>query len=135
MWIADLGLVGSAGRSVSVCSGPTAATVWMSFLGARKKWLMYAVDDRRIHSSCSSFWDSSGRGMRTAGLPVHPQRLLAGCLHPVVLGSIYGWVFEGDDWLIKLTPVGGIGFFISWLLLGFQYKTIIKGKPWERITS
>ena len=45
-------------------------------------------------------------------------------------GSIYGWVFGGDDWLIKLTPVGGIGFFISWLLLGFQYKTIInKGKP------
>jgi len=45
-------------------------------------------------------------------------------------GSIYAWVFGGDDWLIKLTPVGGIGFFISWLLLGFQYKTIInKEKP------
>jgi len=45
-------------------------------------------------------------------------------------GSIYAWVFGGDDWLIKLTPAGGIGFFISWLLLGFQYKTIInKEKP------
>lgn len=41
-------------------------------------------------------------------------------------GTIYAWVFGGDDWLIKLTPIGGIGFFISWLLLGFQYKAIIK---------
>ena len=31
--------------------------------------------------------------------------------------SIYFWVLGGPGWLIKLTPVGGIGFVVSWLLL------------------
>ena len=37
-------------------------------------------------------------------------------------GSIYLWVFGGSDWLLKLTPAGGIGFVLSWLLLGFQVR-------------
>jgi uncharacterized membrane protein YgdD (TMEM256/DUF423 family) len=37
-------------------------------------------------------------------------------------GSIYLWVFGGSDWLLKLTPVGGIGFVLSWVLLGFQVR-------------
>ena len=49
-------------------------------------------------------------------------------------GSIYAWVFGGDDWLIKLTPVGGIGFFISWLLLGFHYDGDKENLKKERIT-
>ena len=31
--------------------------------------------------------------------------------------SIYLWVFSGPKWLIKLTPLGGIGFVFSWLSL------------------
>ena len=49
-------------------------------------------------------------------------------------GSIYAWVFGGDDWLIKLAPVGGIGFFISWLLLGFHYNESKGNLKKERIT-
>ena len=30
--------------------------------------------------------------------------------------TIYGWVMGGPNWLIKLTPAGGVGFVISWLL-------------------
>jgi len=37
-------------------------------------------------------------------------------------GSIYVWVFGGGDWLRKLTPVGGVGFVLSWLLLAFQVR-------------
>lgn len=31
--------------------------------------------------------------------------------------SIYCWVFGGPKWLVHITPVGGIGFVISWVLL------------------
>ena len=31
--------------------------------------------------------------------------------------SIYVWVFGGPSWVIKLTPLGGTGFFLSWMLL------------------
>ena len=31
--------------------------------------------------------------------------------------SIYLWVFGGPKWLIKLTPLGGVGFVVSWLSL------------------
>ena len=31
--------------------------------------------------------------------------------------SIYLWVFGGPDWLGKVTPFGGIGFVLSWLML------------------
>jgi uncharacterized membrane protein YgdD (TMEM256/DUF423 family) len=37
-------------------------------------------------------------------------------------GSIYLWVFGGSDWLLKLTPAGGIGFVLSWILIGFQVR-------------
>ena len=31
---------------------------------------------------------------------------------------IYIWVLGGLEWFLKFTPWGGIGFFVSWLLLG-----------------
>ncbi|MEL0098865.1 MAG: DUF423 domain-containing protein, partial [Opitutae bacterium] len=31
--------------------------------------------------------------------------------------SVYIWVLGGPDWLIQITPIGGIGFVVSWLLL------------------
>jgi len=30
---------------------------------------------------------------------------------------IYLWVFGGPEWVLKFTPWGGIGLFVSWLLL------------------
>ena len=31
--------------------------------------------------------------------------------------SIYCWVFGGPKWLVHITPIGGIGLVISWMLL------------------
>lgn len=31
--------------------------------------------------------------------------------------SIYLWVFGGPNWLVRVTPFGGIGFVLSWLML------------------
>ena len=31
--------------------------------------------------------------------------------------SIYLWVFGGPNWLLRVTPLGGMGFAFSWLML------------------
>lgn len=31
--------------------------------------------------------------------------------------SIYLWVFGGPNWLLRVTPFGGVGFALSWLML------------------
>ena len=31
--------------------------------------------------------------------------------------SIYLWVFGGPHWLLRVTPFGGMGFALSWLML------------------
>ena len=31
--------------------------------------------------------------------------------------SIYLWVFGGPNWLVRVTPFGGMGFVLSWLML------------------
>jgi len=31
--------------------------------------------------------------------------------------SIYLWVFGGPYWLVRVTPFGGMGFVLSWLML------------------
>ena len=31
--------------------------------------------------------------------------------------SIYLWVFGGPNWLLRVTPLGGMGFALSWLML------------------
>ena len=31
---------------------------------------------------------------------------------------IYIWILGGPEWVLKFTPWGGVGLFISWLLLG-----------------
>ncbi len=41
-------------------------------------------------------------------------------------GSLYALVLSGQRWLGMITPVGGTGFIVAWLLLVFQ---IVKRDP------
>lgn len=41
-------------------------------------------------------------------------------------GSLYLLIFTGIKWLGAITPIGGLLFLISWILLGFYAKTITK---------
>ena len=49
-------------------------------------------------------------------LPEYLWRSFAGS---IMLFSfpIYIWVLGGPEWVLKFTPWGGIGLFVSWLLL------------------
>ena len=81
-----------------------------------------AVDYQMIHSLLLvvlGFFGSTNKlGARL--LSINASLLVASML--LFSGSIYLWVFGGSDWLLKLTPAGGIGFVLSWLLLGFQVR-------------
>ena len=81
-----------------------------------------AVDYQMIHSLLLvvlGFFGSENK-LGTRLLFLNASLLVASmCLFS---GSIYLWVFGGSDWLLKLTPAGGIGFVLSWLLLGFQVR-------------
>ena len=95
------------------------------FLEVPRKKVSYgsAVDYQMIHSLLLVVLGFFGNRSREKPGWLHTLNgflLVASIL--LFSGSIYLWVFGGADWLIKLTPIGGIGFFISWLLLAFQYK-------------
>ena len=81
-----------------------------------------AVDYQMIHSLLLvvlGFFGSTNKlGARL--LSINASLLVASML--LFSGSIYLWVFGGSDWLLKLTPAGGIGFVLSWLLLVFQVR-------------
>ena len=81
-----------------------------------------AVDYQMIHSLLLvvlGFFGSTNKlGARL--LSINASLLVASML--LFSGSIYLWVFGGSDWLLKLTPAGGIGFVLSWILLGFQVR-------------
>ena len=81
-----------------------------------------AVDYQMIHSLLLvvlGFFGSTNK-LGTRLLSINASLLVASML--LFSGSIYLWVFGGSDWLLKLTPVGGIGFVLSWILLGFQVR-------------
>ena len=94
------------------------------FLEVPRKKVAYgnAVDYQMIHSLLLvvlGFFGSENKlGARVLFLNAS-LLVVSMCLFS---GSIYLWVFGGSDWLLKLTPAGGIGFVLSWLLLGFQVR-------------
>ena len=137
VWI----LLGALGGASSVLLGAYGAHgLDEVFLEVPRKKVAYgnAVDYQMIHSLLLVVLGFFGtRNGEEPGLlyALNGYLLVASIL--LFSGSIYAWVLGGGDWLIKLTPIGGIGFFISWLLLGFQFKNNnnkINLKK-ERITS
>ena len=134
-------LLGALGGASSVLLGAYGAHgLDEVFLEVPRKKVAYgnAVDYQMIHSLLLVVLGFFGmRDREEPGLlhSLNGYLLVASIL--LFSGSIYAWVFGGGDWWIKLTPVGGIGFFISWLLLGFQFKNNNKkiNLKKERITS
>ena len=51
-------------------------------------------------------------------LPEYLWRSFAGSIM-IFSFPIYIWVLGGPEWVLKLTPWGGIGLFVSWLLLSW----------------
>ena len=80
-----------------------------------------AVDYQMIHSLLLVVLGFFGLKNKSGGMLVSLNAFLLSLSILLFSGSIYLWVFGGSDWLLKLTPAGGIGFVLSWVLLGFQF--------------
>lgn len=120
-WLA-LGAVGGASSVLLGAYGAHGMEDVFSEVPRKRTAYGNAVDYQMIHSLLlvvlGFFGAMNGSGSRifffNASLLVLSILLFS--------GSIYIWVFGGGDWFLKLTPVGGVGFVLSWLLLAFQVR-------------
>ena len=81
-----------------------------------------AVDYQMIHSLLLVVLGLFGSKNKPGGKLFFLNASLLSLSILLFSGSIYLWVFGGSDWLLKLTPAGGIGFVLSWILIGFQVR-------------
>jgi len=81
-----------------------------------------AVDYQMIHSLLLVVLGLFGSQSKFVGKLFFLNASLLSLSILLFSGSIYLWVFGGSDWLLKLTPAGGIGFVLSWILIGFQVR-------------
>lgn len=83
-----------------------------------KKAYTSALDFQMYHSLLLVFLG----GMRFTGVAKISSILSYLLIGSISLfsGSIYIWVWGGPSWLLRLTPIGGVGFFLSWVMLAWM---------------
>ena len=118
-------LLGAASGASSVLLGAYGAHgLEEIFNEVPKKRTAYgnAVDYHMIHSLLLVVLGLFGSKNKPGGKLFFLNASLLALSILLFSGSIYLWVFGGSDWLLKLTPAGGIGFVLSWILIGFQVR-------------
>jgi uncharacterized membrane protein YgdD (TMEM256/DUF423 family) len=76
-----------------------------------------------LHALAAAF--AADRAARAAGAGAACVAFLAGAV--VFCGSLYGLALGGPRLLGAITPLGGLGFILGWLLLAWSFRRSAAG--------